>query len=141
MNRGFGCSYKPMESNGNIPAKAAGSLIACITRITRLHHSTSLLKRLKLTSLGSNLDELYKSIVTNRQPSTQRTDCRMSHGTIYRKSFHQGGAIIWWGAVAPITVLYDTAPQCPTPSLCNFGSFRAERGFSPLDMFQNKYCK
>lgn len=31
MNLGFGCSYKPIESNGNIPARAAvGSFIACI---------------------------------------------------------------------------------------------------------------
>lgn len=58
-----------------------------------------------------------------------------------RNDFHQGGAKGWWGVVAPITVFDEAAPLCPTPPLCNFGSFQAERGFSPLDMFQNKYCK
>jgi hypothetical protein len=31
MKRGLGCSYRPMESNGSIPARAAGSFIACIS--------------------------------------------------------------------------------------------------------------
>lgn len=38
MNLGFGCSYKPIESNGNIPASAAASLIECIFKITTVHN-------------------------------------------------------------------------------------------------------
>jgi hypothetical protein len=35
MKRGLGCSYRPMESNGNIPARAAGSFIACMSLARR----------------------------------------------------------------------------------------------------------
>jgi hypothetical protein len=42
MNRGLGCSYRPMESNGNIPASAVGSFIACMSlaRSETEHHSS-----------------------------------------------------------------------------------------------------
>lgn len=135
-----------MESKGNMPANAAGSLIVYNTksRVTLSQNLTSLFECAPhWLSAPLPMNQCLTTNTTSGARSTTQPPCAVAIGywmnahASTRGEFPSGRSFMLEGSRGA-----NSRGPClrPTPPRCAFGSFQPKRGFLPRH-FQNKYCK